>query len=124
MEGRPGPAGPAPQQPQELARAWDDRVERQLQKLPRSVTDKVHWLRDPKRRVIRVIAGGLFVLGGIFSILPILGIWMLPLGLALLAEDFPGIKPWLERTALWVEGLVRRFKTKHAERARLSPPKR
>lgn len=34
----------------------------------------------------------LLILGGIFSFLPILGIWMLPLGLLLLAIDLPVLR--------------------------------
>ena len=36
---------------------------------------------------MRIPLGILLVLGGIFSFLPVLGIWMLPLGLLLLALD-------------------------------------
>jgi hypothetical protein len=32
------------------------------------------------------------MLGGIFSILPLLGLWMLPLGLLLLAQDVPFLR--------------------------------
>lgn len=48
------------------------------------------WLarvRRPGARLIRIPLGILLVLGGIFSFLPVLGIWMLPLGLLLLAVD-------------------------------------
>jgi hypothetical protein len=36
---------------------------------------------------VRIPLGILLVLGGIFSFLPVLGLWMLPLGLLLLALD-------------------------------------
>lgn len=48
------------------------------------------WLsrvRRPEARWVRIPLGILLVLGGIFSFLPVLGIWMLPLGLLLLALD-------------------------------------
>ena len=45
------------------------------------------WLRRPESRILRIPLAILLVLGGIFSFLPILGIWMLPLGLLLLALD-------------------------------------
>jgi hypothetical protein len=32
------------------------------------------------------------ILGGIFGFLPILGFWMLPVGLILLGEDIPAVK--------------------------------
>lgn len=85
----------------ELCAAWDDRIGRLLARLPSRVGRVVAWLREPSRHLVRLVAGLLLVLGGIFSILPILGIWMLPLGLALLAEDMPGLKPRLERAARW-----------------------
>jgi predicted DCC family thiol-disulfide oxidoreductase YuxK len=34
----------------------------------------------------------LLIGGGILSVLPLLGIWMLPLGLMLLAEDLPPLR--------------------------------
>jgi hypothetical protein len=40
-----------------------------------------------------MLSGGLLVLGGLFSFLPVLGIWMLPLGLLLLAFDIQALKP-------------------------------
>lgn len=45
------------------------------------------WLRNPKNVWVRVPVALLLILGGIFSILPGLGVWMLPLGLLLLAID-------------------------------------
>ena len=47
------------------------------------------WVRRPSSRLVRIPLGILLVLGGIFSILPLLGIWMLPLGLLILALDVP-----------------------------------
>lgn len=48
------------------------------------------WLarvRRPEARWVRIPLGIVLVFGGIFSFLPVLGIWMLPLGLLLLAVD-------------------------------------
>ena len=47
----------------------------------------LEWLRRPASRYFRIPIGVLLVLGGMFSFLPVLGIWMLPLGLLLLALD-------------------------------------
>ena len=60
-----------------------DRLER---KFP-STSRFLNWLRRPSSRIVRIPLAILLVLGGIFSFLPILGIWMLPLGLLLLALD-------------------------------------
>jgi len=49
------------------------------------------WLRDhlPNTPWLRVPIGILLVICGILGFLPILGFWMIPLGLAVLAVDFP-----------------------------------
>ena len=43
-------------------------------------------------RVLRLPIAILLVMGGIFSILPILGLWMLPAGLFLMAIDIPPLQ--------------------------------
>jgi hypothetical protein len=45
--------------------------------------------------------GALLTLGGIFSILPFLGIWMLPLGLLLIAYDVPILREPVGRFTIW-----------------------
>ncbi len=42
----------------------------------------------------RLLLGLLLMLGGVFAFLPVLGIWMLPLGFAIAALD---VKPLLDR---------------------------
>jgi membrane-bound ClpP family serine protease len=56
-------------------------------KIPHFAARFLAWVRRPAARLIRIPLGILLVLGGIFSFLPVLGIWMLPLGLLLLALD-------------------------------------
>jgi hypothetical protein len=63
----------------------------------------LHWVRKPSSRLIRIPLAVLLILGGIFSILPVLGIWMLPLGLLLLALDVPALQRPLVKAMLWVE---------------------
>lgn len=46
-------------------------------------------LRTPRAALIRLPLALLLVVGGVFSFLPVLGVWMLPLGLLLLAIDIP-----------------------------------
>ncbi|MCJ2105023.1 hypothetical protein MKK70_06420 [Methylobacterium sp. E-041] len=82
---------------------WDQRVAHLSQKLPAPLQRAVDWLREPSRLWLRVGAALLLILGGIFSILPVLGLWMLPLGLALLAQDVPWLKVPLEKAARWIE---------------------
>ncbi|WP_019905013.1 hypothetical protein [Methylobacterium sp. 77] len=91
------------------AQDWDDRVTRLTEKLPDKLRHAIDWLRVPSRRWVRIGAAILFILGGIFSILPVLGLWMLPVGLALLSQDVPALKIPLERSARWCEGVWNRW---------------
>lgn len=52
-----------------------------------------HWLRHT--------IGVLLVIGGLLGFLPVLGYWMLPLGLALLAVDFPVARRLYRRLYVW-----------------------
>jgi hypothetical protein len=73
-----------------LTNKGEGRINRQFDKLQRKIPAAAklfEWLRRPATRFVRIPIGVLLVLGGIFSFLPILGVWMLPLGLLLLALD-------------------------------------
>ncbi len=50
----------------------------------------IRALLSDRRAVWRIPLGLAMILGGLFSFLPVLGLWMLPLGLLLLAVD---VKP-------------------------------
>lgn len=80
---------------QELRRAFK-RIEREV---PQGVASRVRWLRHPASRWIRLVAGLLLIVGGIFSILPMLGLWMLPLGGLLIAADIPPLRQPMARFA-------------------------
>jgi hypothetical protein len=49
-------------------------------------------IRVPNHPLLRIALGVLLVIGSVFSFLPILGIWMLPLGLIVLSVDFAIIR--------------------------------
>jgi hypothetical protein len=77
-------------------------------RLPPRPAKFVAWLRRPSSHYARIPLAILLVVGGIFSFLPVLGLWMLPLGLLLFAQDVPVLrKPmalmlgWIERK--WIE---------------------
>lgn len=65
--------------------------------LPGRIRHAVHWLREPSGRWVRRPAALIFLAGGTVGFLPILGYWMIPLGLLLLADDVPPLKRWLVR---------------------------
>lgn len=60
--------------------AGDHRLERLIDRLPRFLRSRVRWLRQPSLIWLRIPAGILLIAGGLLSFLPILGLWMLPLG--------------------------------------------
>lgn len=72
-------------------------------RLPAWAARPVGWLRQPSSRWVRLPAGALLVLGGILSILPFLGLWMIPLGLLLLAQDVPVLRRPTGRAMIWIE---------------------
>ena len=69
-----------------------EHLERLLARLPPRVSRAAAGLLRPERWWLRLPLGALLILGGVFSFLPILGIWMLPLGVLLLAQDIPVLR--------------------------------
>jgi hypothetical protein len=63
----------------------------------------VRWLRRPSSRLVRIPLAVLLVVGGVFSFLPVLGLWMLPLGLLLIAQDVPFLQKPLAAMLGWIE---------------------
>jgi hypothetical protein len=71
----------------------------------------------PGHPLLRMALGVLFVLFGVFGFLPVLGFWMIPVGLAILAIDFPPVRRFQRRMTVklgnWLHrrwpGLARRF---------------
>lgn len=96
-----------------------DRVERDI---PTRLAKAVHWLRVPRRRWVRLPAGILFIIGGMFWFLPVVGIEMLPIGLALVAIDVPVLQRPMARMILWLDArwvkLRRRLKEQRASLGR------
>jgi len=81
----------------------DRRLDRLVAHLPKFIQPVVRWLRLPSARWVRLPAAALLIVGGIFSILPFLGIWMLPLGVVLMAEDVPFFRRLTDKGLDWVE---------------------
>jgi hypothetical protein len=85
-------------------RAHDDhRLERLIRRLPEHRQGPVRWLRSPAARWVRLPLGVLFILGSLLFILPIFGLWMLPVGLLILAEDVPILRRMRTRLLNWIE---------------------
>jgi hypothetical protein len=85
-------------------------------RVPISVAQFIRWLRMPSSFAIRLVIAILLILGGIFSFLPILGLWMLPLGLLLVAQDVPFVQEPLVAAFAWVEAKWKWLKVKWRSR--------
>jgi len=57
--------------------------------------------RLPRSRAVRIVLGGALVLGGVLGFLPILGFWMIPIGLAVLSVDLPFVRRLRRRAEIW-----------------------
>jgi hypothetical protein len=86
-------------------------LHRQLSRLGEHVPDfirrLIEWVRRPNAKYVRAPIAILLILGGFVGFLPILGFWMIPLGLALLALDVPFLQRpltrLLSRVVEWLE---------------------
>lgn len=56
----------------------------------------------PRSRIARIAIGVGLVFFGILGFLPILGFWMVPLGLVVLSIDVPIVRRWRRRAEVWV----------------------
>jgi hypothetical protein len=81
----------------------DRRLERLIDRLPRRLRSSIRWLRQPTRVWVRVPAGVLLTSGGLFGFLPVLGFWMIPVGLALLADDVSPLRSLRSLILDWIE---------------------
>jgi 4-alpha-glucanotransferase len=78
-------------------------IERYQAKMPGRMARFVTWIRKPELRVTRIISGVLLVLLGLVGFLPILGFWMVPLGLMLLAQDVTFLRRPVVSAIEWCE---------------------
>jgi hypothetical protein len=83
----------------------NERLDRQFDRLegilPKLVGRFLRRLREPSSRWVRIPVGIVLIGGGVFSFLPVLGLWMVPLGLLLIAQDVPFLRGPIARTLVW-----------------------
>ena len=72
----------------------------------------IRWVRKPSSRLVRIPIAFLLIFGGIFSFLPILGVWMLPLGFLILALDIPPLQGPVVSSIEWVEAKWQAWKNR------------
>ena len=109
--------GPAPMYAAMVHHEYDEALGRLEARLPNFAARSLRYLVDssPWVRVPPAIA---FILGGIVGFLPILGFWMIPLGLLLLAQDVPPLRRPLARALNWIDG-----KLPEQKKAKVEPVK-
>ena len=76
---------------------FDEEMDRLQGHMPEWAGRNFDRLRQPEAVWVRVPAGIALIGGGVLSFLPVLGIWMLPVGVALLACDVRPMQPPLAR---------------------------
>ncbi len=54
------------------------------------------WIRDHVPPGLRLLLGLLLIVGGIFGFLPVLGFWMIPLGIAVAGLDVVPVWRWFQ----------------------------
>jgi len=67
----------------------------------------------PRSRILRIAIGALLIVFGILGFLPVLGFWMVPLGLFVISHEFAMARRYRRRTVVWWE---RRRKGKRSPR--------
>jgi hypothetical protein len=80
----------------------DWRLDQLISRLPGRVRSAIRFVRHPSRRWLRIPVGILLTFGGVLGFLPIMGFWMIPVGLALLADDVPLLRSYRSRILDWV----------------------
>lgn len=84
-------------------RTDDWRLECLIDRLPNRIRSTVRFVRQPSVRWLRILTGLALTFGGVLWFLPVLGLWMLPVGLALLADDIRSLRSFRSRTLDWIE---------------------
>ena len=58
----------------------------------------------PRSQFARILIGIALIFGGFLGFLPILGFWMIPLGLLVLSVDLPVVRRLRRRLTVWWHG--------------------
>jgi hypothetical protein len=92
---------------------FDDELERLNGHLPGWAASIMRKAMEPSARWVRVPVGIALMTGGTLGFLPILGFWMAPLGLALVARDVPFMRPPLARGLALINRKLESSRNRH-----------
>jgi hypothetical protein len=91
---------------------FDVEMDRLQGHIPGWAARRLRRLRRPEATWVRVPAGLALTGGGVLSFLPVLGVWMLPVGLALLAHDVPVMRGPCARALNFTNGKIEKMKAR------------
>ena len=57
----------------------------------------------PQSRKLRIVIGMLLIIFGLLGFLPVLGFWMVPLGILILSYEFATVRRFRRRSVVWWE---------------------
>jgi hypothetical protein len=95
---------------------FDEEMDRFQGHMPDWAGRNFDRLRQPEAVWVRVPAGIALTGGGMLGFLPVLGVWMLPLGLALLAYDVPPMRPPLAGVLRFTNKKIEQVKARKGDR--------
>src|SRR5215213_1128837 len=82
----------------------DEELDRLQERMPDGVAKVMRKVRSPAVKPYRIPVGIALTAGGVVGFLPIFGFWMVPLGLAVLAQDVPVMRPPLAKLLRKING--------------------
>jgi len=68
---------------------------------PREIKIGSRRIKLPASRIARLGLGGALIAGGVVGFLPVLGFWMIPLGLLVLSYDVPAARRMRRKLSVW-----------------------
>ncbi len=74
------------------------------------IQNYVERIKRMPNKGVRVSVGVLLIVGGVLGALPILGFWMIPLGLAILSVDYAWARRATAAMKRWFKGLATEYK--------------
>ena len=94
----------------------DEEMDRLQGHMPDWAGRNLDRLRQPEAVWVRVPAGIALTGGGVLGFLPVLGFWMVPLGLALLAYDVPPMRHQLARVLKFTNKQIEKRKERKPDK--------
>lgn len=86
------------------------RLRTHAEALTRRFFQGIERLKRHPNKWARRGAGGVLILGGFLWFLPVLGLWMLPLGLVILSDEADWLRRPRRRLTVWLVSRYRRWR--------------